>query len=274
MAPMKDLDGVWGKPTSTLDWCEVNYVVTPYIAEFWNTVSSLVLVFIPVLDLVYTKLTAPKWVHMEWRNYMACLAFISVGLGSLLFHMSLLYESQLLDELPMIWGTCVLVYLFFENNSKPSSQSYALVLFLILYSSAVTAIYILVINPIFHQIAFMFLVTAAFGRGAYCFFYLKMDCSPVLFFLSVLLFFCGGVLWLLDNGLCTHLRHIRSVVPAPLGAGLQLHAWWHVLAGLGAHCQFMFSYQSRLRYLKHHTTEWVGWFPLVTIGGKENGHIN
>ena len=26
--------GVWGEPTSTLDWCEENYVVTKYVAEF------------------------------------------------------------------------------------------------------------------------------------------------------------------------------------------------------------------------------------------------
>ncbi len=32
--PLVDNVGVWGIPTSTLDWCEENYVVTKYVAEF------------------------------------------------------------------------------------------------------------------------------------------------------------------------------------------------------------------------------------------------
>jgi hypothetical protein len=34
--------GYWGDVDATIEWCEWNYVVTPYVAEFWNTVSSLV----------------------------------------------------------------------------------------------------------------------------------------------------------------------------------------------------------------------------------------
>lgn len=34
MAPSAHRPGFWGRPTSTLDWCEENYVVSYYIAEF------------------------------------------------------------------------------------------------------------------------------------------------------------------------------------------------------------------------------------------------
>ena len=38
------------------------------------------------------------------------MIFLVVGFGSLAFHMTLLYEMQLFDELPMVWGTCYCVY--------------------------------------------------------------------------------------------------------------------------------------------------------------------
>lgn len=32
MAPL--INGFWGMPTSTIDWCEKNYEITYYVAEF------------------------------------------------------------------------------------------------------------------------------------------------------------------------------------------------------------------------------------------------
>ena len=39
--PLIDKVGVWGIPTSTLDWCEENYVVTKYVAEFCEYLTCL-----------------------------------------------------------------------------------------------------------------------------------------------------------------------------------------------------------------------------------------
>lgn len=35
-----------------LDWCEQNYVVTYYVAEFWNTLSSLLIAFWAIIGIV------------------------------------------------------------------------------------------------------------------------------------------------------------------------------------------------------------------------------
>ena len=37
-------DGYWGDTTSSLDWCEDNYAVSWYIAEWYNSVTNLAMV--------------------------------------------------------------------------------------------------------------------------------------------------------------------------------------------------------------------------------------
>ncbi len=49
---------------------------------------------------------------------MAYLALAVVGVGSVLFHATLKYEMQLMDEVPMIYSTAVMGYILCEVKKR------------------------------------------------------------------------------------------------------------------------------------------------------------
>jgi hypothetical protein len=109
--PVKDKQGYWSPATSNVEppWCEADYEVTEYVAEFWNTLTSLTIIFWGVYGF---------WFHhssrygLELRFWFSFGAFIFVGLGSFLFHSTLWRAGQVLDEMPMVWGALLCVCLF------------------------------------------------------------------------------------------------------------------------------------------------------------------
>ena len=48
------------------------------------------------------------------RFYILYLCLLITGIGSWMFHMTLIYEMQLLDELPMVWGSSYMVYCLYK----------------------------------------------------------------------------------------------------------------------------------------------------------------
>nr|XP_019830385.1 PREDICTED: alkaline ceramidase 3 isoform X1 [Bos indicus] len=185
MAPAGDREGYWGPTTSTLDWCEENYAVTWYIAEFCrrqrlvrtfrlvpglyghkgsspystlpplrlpdkgNTVSNLIMILPPIFGAMQSVRSG-----LEKRYIASYLALTVVGMGSWCFHMTLKYEMQLLDELPMIYSCCIFVYCMFECFKMKKSVNYHLLFTLVLFSLIVTMVYLKVKEPIFHQVIF------------------------------------------------------------------------------------------------------------------------
>jgi dihydroceramidase len=159
-------EGYWdqfGAP-SIVDWCEPNYVVSPYVAEWWNTTSSVPMGFIGFIGMWLC------WSNRDWietRFLINFFAFALVGWGSTAFHGTLLRIPQALDELPMVYSALVSVYILvlrrdFDHPNPAQQQrkwgvgltvfalsftiaywttaSWYFVIFLLLYGSLITYI--------------------------------------------------------------------------------------------------------------------------------------
>ena len=64
------------------------------------------------------------------------------GIGSWMFHMTLLYEMQLLDELPMVWGSCYMVYVHYKVQVEKNKKSWKMATMMLLYAVIVTIVYL------------------------------------------------------------------------------------------------------------------------------------
>ena len=279
----KSEEGYWGNRTSTIDWCEENYQVTSYIAEFWNTISNLVIILLPLYGIYWSLKLRSKYRSLKKQQKNLSLnpigsfkvpttiifchiGLLLVGLGSWLFHMTLLYPMQLLDEIPMLWGMSFFIYANYDmicsidEKSKMQKIYKFIVLFLDFgFVSIATFIYIYYFqNPVFHEVCFTFQVLIILIENYIIIKKLKL--SPRLHILSFAYYFFAFVLWNIDNQMCDHLKFIRHKIDGFIQnfddkstyvkffgsmvinsiliffkSFTELHAFWHVFSGYGAY---------------------------------------
>lgn len=73
--------GFWGETTATIDWCELNYERSFYVAEFWNTLSNLLFVLLGLYGLAQSAKQG-----FEWRFHACFIGIMVTGIGSAMFH--------------------------------------------------------------------------------------------------------------------------------------------------------------------------------------------
>lgn len=105
--------GFWGAKTASVNWCERDYVISFYVAEFANSMTSLCIVMSGIYG-IYAHAKA-----VEFRYIAAFISFIVVGLGSFAFHATLTRSMQLLDELPMVWINSIFIYICRTIEDRP-----------------------------------------------------------------------------------------------------------------------------------------------------------
>ncbi|KAM0723161.1 hypothetical protein Q7P37_001361 [Cladosporium fusiforme] len=264
-------DGYWAPITSTLDWCEENYYATQYSAEIVNTLTNLLFMY-----LAYRGISNCIAQSHERIFLLTFVGYLIVGTGSFLFHTTLKYPMQLVDELSMIYTTCLMFWATFEHK-RPHPVPLLLGIGLSALAIFITAYYHYLQDPTFHQNAYAILTAIVLLRSMYI---MEVSIRPYyrkrreerenvqqngsanmrsaadkaeqkrrddrdreilrqmwwMIGTGLTVFLGGFAVWNLDNAYCSQLRRWRHEVGLPWGILLEGHGWWHLGTGFGAYC--------------------------------------
>ncbi|XP_023346045.1 alkaline ceramidase 3 isoform X2 [Eurytemora carolleeae] len=209
---------------------------------------------------------------LEHRYVIVNYLFLLVGVGSWLFHMTLRWSMQLLDEIPMVWGTSYMNYCMHLVAFKPKEGSPKMAAALTLYNILFTLVYLIFRNPLIHESMYGLLVVVMVYQS---FYYLKTQYTregTLLYITGFVMYLTGFILWNIDNTSCASVISIRNSLPVILQPLLQLHAWWHILAGYATYLMILYSEHQRLTYLKREVTLSPSWCGL-TVKHKRAGQM-
>ncbi|KAJ3106862.1 Alkaline ceramidase 3 [Phlyctochytrium bullatum] len=229
-------DGYWGPITASLDWCEENYIHSHYVAEFFNTITNFWYHIFAILGWIMCFRVAA-----EVRSHLVFVGLFLVGVGSFMFHASLLFETQMADELPMIYCTCIQVYSILMTFPSERSKRPLIIAGLLLYSGLVTSIYIQFRNPVFHEVSYALLVLISIVVPLRQIYHFKTTYPDrfggliALFIGSLSSYATGFLLWNVENQTCDHIRAARNDLGYPFRVLLELHGWWHFLTAVGCY---------------------------------------
>lgn len=267
-----DNEGFWGPSTSSVDWCESNYTVSHFVAEFANTTSSMAMVLAGLLG-IYLHPWAEK------RFHLAFLATVTLGIGSVAFHGTLYKFAQALDEVPMLY--CVFTFTFItlcQRHKLSAGWRSLLASVLILHAMATTILVTLSSGSLQFALFHISFNTAHF-YALYGAFQLnrrrrsqvieqhlaekrqlsaiksaailrkKISDDPCLkaFELGSLFYGLAIGCWLLDMLFCEYMNPVYSSSVLPLNP--QLHAWWHVFISVGLYYMSLLLLADRMEHL-------------------------
>ena len=86
--------------SSFIDWCEPNYGAVSGIVEFFNSISNIPFFFVPVLMYMFLREYCD---YKGVRIVIICILIMFVGVSSLVFHATLSFGGQVLDQLSILW---------------------------------------------------------------------------------------------------------------------------------------------------------------------------
>jgi dihydroceramidase len=228
-----DNGGYW-ETTSSVDFCESNYIISKFVAEPHNAWSSLVLCFFGLIGLIYSN---PM---KELRVYLMFTIMFIIGIGSCFLHTTLDKLAQSSDELPMLWFNICATYSLIELKTERGSNKYR-------FASIGGYLFALIQTIIyfgFQDVYIVFLVTySSLVAVMAVWSYMLIDHKDKLIkrqrsFLwhnslaSYLII--GAIPWIFDMHYCFEMKPYYDSLPF-IFKGMTLHVIWHIFAGIGTY---------------------------------------
>ena len=270
--------GYWGAPNAEFNWCELDYVTTSFVAEPFNAATSVLYLVSAALGW-YLHQSLPHG-GLRFVEKLMLLCVLLIGFGSTLFHATLLYSMQLLDELPIYWLMLSSVHALFHredafakesDKAKVSSNVSAFIL-----SGVGGGLSIILLttdqSSQVHNVARGSMSTTFAMAFIYIFYSAsiashetakRLDSqSPINNFTTAFFLFVTAIVsWLLDNFCCPVLQNLPVSIPYP-----HLHALgWHLGTAVGLHLMFIgivFHFQAATAG-DNATVELASWFGIV-----------
>lgn len=158
------------------------------------------------------------------RVAMAYCVPIFIFAGSFVFHATLTYFGQLLDELPMIYGSLFFLYMLSDRQHEKIAQRV-----MILLGAMIT--YTMVHfreSPLPLQISYGCLSTVLFLRSVVIAQRIGHATSSKFLLSGTACYLIAFMFWLLDQNYCEIVQ------------GMYFHAWWHLFSGMGGYLWIQF----------------------------------
>ncbi|KAI6085942.1 ceramidase [Hypoxylon rubiginosum] len=234
------LNGAWSPPTSRANFCEEDYALSFYLAEFINSVSNIAYVYL-ALRYMYGPgsrgIFAPRWDFMS-------ISLLGLGIGSFLFHASLRYLLEFADEFSMLGLTWSMLQVSLTARQSPT-KARLISIGLAIFFTVFAVFYVQSPLIIYQVFAFAGGILLVILRGSYLFHWVqpafpkaKSRDWNARMWKGIATCLVGYVLWNIDLQYCAELRSIRHQLGLPWALVFELHGWWHVLTAIGA-SQFM-----------------------------------
>ena len=185
----------WGTPDVSVSFCEDKYIVSDYIAEYYNTMSALSYV---IVGLLFYKTKLQKLSKI----------IILLGIGTALLHSTLRFYGQWIDELSMLILSFYIIKEIRQMRFGITTSEWYLLLLIFPYF-----LFERYFSYFFVVFSSLQIYTYTISRKNYD------ECTRQVYYLIkayLIILILSSICWLGDQLFCDYVQDY------------QLHAVWHV----------------------------------------------